>query len=102
MKFIECLGIYPAGSLVELSSGEVALVIEVNAKAKLKPKVMMLLDGQGKPCNKFVVDLSMVGQNVNGQQYTIKKVLRPDECGIDLLQYYQGGMLQQGWETAET
>lgn len=45
-KFIECLGIYPAGSLVEMSNEEVALVIEVNPRQKLKPKVIMLLDSE--------------------------------------------------------
>ena len=43
----------------------------------------------------------MVGQNVNGLPYAIKKVLRPDECGIDLLKFYQGGVLQKGWTDAQ-
>ena len=101
MKFIECLGIYPAGMLVELSGGQVALVLEVNPKAKLKPKLLMLLDAHKKPCNEFMVDLSMVSQNVDGQQYVIKRVMRPNECGIDLVKYYQRGLLQRGWSRPE-
>ncbi|MEY4717864.1 MAG: hypothetical protein RL563_482 [Pseudomonadota bacterium] len=97
MKFIECLGIYPAGMLVELGSGQVALVLEVNPKAKLKPKLLMLLDAHKQPCNEFIVDLSMVSQNPDGQQYAIKRVMRPSECGIDLVNYYQRGLLQRGW-----
>jgi putative nucleotidyltransferase with HDIG domain len=97
MKFIECLGIYPAGMLVELGSGQVALVLEVNHKAKLKPKILMLLDAHKQPCNEFMVDLSMVVQNTDGQQYAIKRVMRPSECGIDLVKYYQRGLLQRGW-----
>ena len=97
MKFIECLGIYPAGMLVELGSGQVALILEVNPKAKLKPKLLMLLDAQKQPCNEFMVDLSMVSQNADGQQYAIKRVMRPSECGIDLVKYYQRGLLQRGW-----
>jgi len=102
MKFIECLGIYPAGMLVELSSGEVALVLEVNPKAKLKPKLLMLLDAHKQPCNEFIIDLSMVSQNADGQHYVIKRVMRPCECGIDLLKYYQRGILQRGWSSKET
>lgn len=101
MKFIECLGIYPAGSLVELADGEVAMVLEVNPKAKLKPKILMLQDVNKKPCNEFVVDLALVSQNADGRQLSIKKVLRPDECGVDLLSYYQAGLLQKGWASAE-
>ncbi len=100
VKFIECLGIYPAGSLVELSSGEVAIVLEVNPKLKLKPKVMMLLDQDKKPCSEFVVDLAMLSQNQGGRHYTITKVMRPDECGIDVLKYYQRGLLQKHWADA--
>ena len=101
MKFIECLGIYPAGSVVELSSGEVAMVIEINPKAKLKPKILMLLDAEKKPCSEFVMDLAMATQNLGGQQYVIKRVMRADECGIDLLEYYKSGLLQKGWKQLE-
>lgn len=101
MKFIESLGIYPAGSLVELSSGEVAMVVEVNSKAKLKPKILMLRDAQKKPCQEFVVDLALAGANFGGQPLKISTVLRADECGIDLLKYYHSGLLQKGWKQAE-
>jgi len=101
MKFIECLGIYPAGSLVELNSGEIAMVIEVNPRAKLKPKILMLRDSQKQPCQEFVVDLALASSNFDGQPIKIATVLRPDECGIDLLKYYQSGLLQKGWKQAE-
>lgn len=95
MKFIECLGIYPAGSLVELNSGEVALVLEVNPKAKLKPRVMIVQEKIGKPCLEHVVDLAMVSQNVDGRQYSIRKVLRPEECDVDLIEYVQQGLFDK-------
>lgn len=101
MKFIECLGIYPAGSLVELNSGEIAMVIEVNPRAKLKPKILMLRDANEQPCREFVVDLALAGANFDGQPLKISTVLRADDCGIDLLKYYQSGLLQQGWKQAE-
>ncbi|MCK9605075.1 MAG: HD-GYP domain-containing protein [Methylomonas sp.] len=101
MKFIECLGIYPAGSLVELNSGEIAMVIEVNPKAKLKPKILMLRDTQKMPCQEFVVDLALSSATFDGQPLKISTVLRADECGIDLLKYYQSGLLQKGWKQAK-
>ncbi|WAR44466.1 HD-GYP domain-containing protein [Methylomonas rapida] len=95
MKFIECLGIYPAGSIVELASGQVALVLEVNPKVKLKPKIMILQEKLNQPCLEFVVDLAMLSQNVDGRDYVIKKVLRPDECGIDLSTYVKAGLFEK-------
>ncbi|QPK63091.1 HD-GYP domain-containing protein [Methylomonas sp. LL1] len=95
MKFIECLGIYPAGSIVELASGQIALVLEVNPKAKLKPRIMIIQEKLNKPCLEYVVDLAMVSQNVDGRQFAIKRVLRPEECGVDLLNYLQGGLFEK-------
>lgn len=37
--FIKCIGIYPPGSVVKLSSGKLALVLENSAKKPLLPKV---------------------------------------------------------------
>jgi len=95
MKFIECIGIYPAGSIVELASGELAIVLEIHPKAKLKPKIMIMQDENKKPCKERVVDLSIVSQSADGDQYRIRNVLQPDVCGIDLAKYYQSSLLKK-------
>lgn len=41
-QFSQCIGVYPTGSLVELSSGEVAVVTEQNAARRLLPRVIVL------------------------------------------------------------
>lgn len=38
-QFIKCIGIYPPGTVVKLSSGKLGLVLENNAKKPLLPKV---------------------------------------------------------------
>lgn len=43
-RLIKCLGIYPIGTLVELNTGEVAVVSMPNHTDPLKPKVLMLYD----------------------------------------------------------
>ncbi len=42
--FIQTLGTYPTGTLVEMSSGEVGAVIAQNPRLHLKPDVVLLLD----------------------------------------------------------
>ncbi|MFQ5759461.1 MAG: HD-GYP domain-containing protein, partial [Acidiferrobacterales bacterium] len=42
-EFIKCMGIYPIGSLVELNTGAVGVVITINRARRLKPKVVLLL-----------------------------------------------------------
>lgn len=43
-QFQACLGVYPTGSLVELNSGEVAIVMVQNQSRRLQPKVAILTD----------------------------------------------------------
>ena len=44
VEFIRAIGLYPTGTLVELNSGEVGVVVEQNFERRLKPKVMLVLD----------------------------------------------------------
>lgn len=44
VEFIRAIGLYPTGTLIELSTGEVGVVVEQNFERRLKPKVMLVLD----------------------------------------------------------
>lgn len=44
VEFIRAIGLYPTGTLVELNTGEVAVVVEQNFHRRLKPKVMVVMD----------------------------------------------------------
>jgi HD-GYP domain-containing protein (c-di-GMP phosphodiesterase class II) len=43
-KFIQCLGIYPIGTIVELNTGDIGVVVEVDPRCRLKPRVMLIMD----------------------------------------------------------
>ena len=43
-QFIQCIGTYPVGAIVELHSSEIAIVIARNPRLKLFPRVMVILD----------------------------------------------------------
>ena len=75
-KFIQCLGVYPAGSLVEMDSGEVGVVVQVNARNRTRPVVKLLLDGHKHPLPETpLVDLTRpFGDRA---PMTIGKVLDP-------------------------
>jgi len=58
-QFIQTVGLYPTGSLVEFETGEVGVVLEVNDLKRLFPTVMLVLDEDKKPRDEFVtVNLS--------------------------------------------
>lgn len=81
-KFIECLGIYPTGSLVELHSGEGAVVIDSNKNSRLKPRVSIVLDEEKNYRTPLIVDTSSESSDV--VERTIKRVLDENEFPIDL------------------
>ncbi|GAA4017262.1 HD-GYP domain-containing protein [Actimicrobium antarcticum] len=43
-QFVQAIGIFPVGSLIELSSGEVAIVVQHNAYRRLEPLILILTD----------------------------------------------------------
>ena len=58
-QFIRAIGMFPTGSLVALNTGEVALVIGQNAKHRLRPKLIVLLDANHEPLSRSrQIDLS--------------------------------------------
>lgn len=43
-QFVQSIGIFPVGSLIELVTGEVAIVVEDNRFHRLEPKILILTD----------------------------------------------------------
>ena len=64
VEFIRAIGLYPTGTLVELNTGEVAVVVEQNFERRLKPKIMIVLDTLKKPLSEPVfLDLAADEKN---------------------------------------
>ncbi|MGR8934162.1 MAG: HD-GYP domain-containing protein [Gammaproteobacteria bacterium] len=97
IRFIECLGIYPPGSIVEMNNGEVGIVVEVHPKQKIRPKIILLLDEHKRPRTERLVDLSKIDLDASGQKYTIRRTARADEFGIDINRFHKNGMLHRGF-----
>lgn len=47
-QFIKCLGIYPIGSMVELNTGHIGVVVSASEKARLRPLILLVKDRHGK------------------------------------------------------
>ncbi len=94
--FIQCIGVYPSGSIVETNNGEIGMVIEVNQKKKLKPKVVILLNNEKKPQRKKVINLADPEFNSTSHPHVIKTIIRPDKYDIDVSRYYNYGAIQKG------
>lgn len=57
-QFVQCIGLYPVGGLVELDSGEVGVVIQQNQVQRSRPRVLLTLDADKEPVRIYtVIDL---------------------------------------------
>lgn len=86
--FIQAVGIYPAGTLVELTSGEVGLVVAESRTRRLLPKVILILDARKNEYrNPRLVDLQDTATNGRGNPISISRSLEPGAHGIDISRY---------------
>ncbi len=87
-KFIQCLGIYPIGSIVEFRSGEVGIVITVEPKMRLTPKVLLVRDENKQPMLPTkLVNLALFQNSDSEDRYKISRVVEPERYDIDTRGY---------------
>ena len=89
IEFIQCIGLYPVGTLVELRSGEVAVVVEQNRIRRLKPRVLVLLDSDKRVvAAPFTLDLKDEPLAHDGTVCQIRCALAPGAYGIEPREFY--------------
>lgn len=88
-QFIQCIGIFPIGSLVELNTGDVAVVIGQHKVRRLKPKIMLLLDPDKRPYQ-YPATLDLISDPMSDDKtpYRIKRDLPTGAYGIDPQEFY--------------
>ena len=89
-QLTQCLGVYPTGSLVELSSGEVAIVMAQNQARHLRPKVMVLTNEHKELDSRFrILDLMAIpdARPVTAGLH-ITRTLEPGAYGLDPTELY--------------
>lgn len=88
-EFIQCLGVFPTGSIVELSSGEIGIVLAQNRIRRLRPRVMLVLDSNHKSMDHFpIIDLVKEEKNKDGSTLEIIRTHEPGVFGIDPVNFF--------------
>ncbi|MFK5894892.1 MAG: DUF3391 domain-containing protein [Pseudomonadota bacterium] len=78
-QFIQTVGLYPTGTLVELNSGEVAVVTAISGLKRLKPTVILILDENKQAYKEFnSIDLT------REKDKSIKRDLKYGDYGIKM------------------
>lgn len=85
-QFVQAIGVFPVGSLVELNTGEVGIVIAQNRVRRLRPKVMVVLDSSKQPLHiDRIVDLRDAASD---DKLWIERGLAPGDYGVDPSEFY--------------
>jgi hypothetical protein len=87
------MGIYPPGEIVEMSNGEVGIIVACSPSSKLKPRVLLVLDGQKLACPERVIDLELAAVDRQQRPYRIKEVFVTGAFGIDIEAYRRKGLI---------
>ncbi len=84
-EFIQAIGLYPAGSTVELSDGSVGVVLSHNKEKRLKPEVLLIKDSQKNMLEKpKFIDLSKKAVFSNKDRPCIISALKSDTLNINV------------------
>lgn len=88
-QFIQAIGIFPVGTLVELSTGEIAVVLDQHRARRLKPKVLIISDPDKTPLKiPITLDLLYGGGSSPEQRPYIRRGLPTESSAIDAQEYY--------------
>ncbi|MBE0626209.1 MAG: DUF3391 domain-containing protein [Burkholderiales bacterium] len=83
-QFIQCVGVYPVGSAVELNTGEVGIVIAQNSLRRLQPRVMVVKDAKGYEHRPYkMLDLAKEPKAAPDEIYRIRRTLEYDAIKVD-------------------
>jgi len=83
-QFVQAVGLFPTGSVVLLSTGEVGIVVAQNPARRLKPKVCIVLDENKQKRTEFVtIDLCKYTRSDGTTQVWITQELPAGAYGID-------------------
>lgn len=88
-QFLQCMGVYPTGSIVEMTNGEVGIVLSQNLTQRMRPKIMLVLDGNKAHFVEYkTINLAKVFEDLEGYPLNILRGLDPGAFGIDPTEYY--------------
>lgn len=83
-QFIQCLGAFPVGSVVELNSGEIGIVIGQSDTQRLKPTVIVMREASGEPASsRKVLHLDKDPRLGSGEPYRIRRTLEQRKLAFD-------------------
>ncbi len=86
-EFIRCMGIYPIGSIVEMRSGEIGVVVALNRTRRLRPRVAIVHDPAAPAVDTVPIVNLANHHNQRGEALEIANILDENVCDFDPSSY---------------
>lgn len=97
-EFIQAVGMYPNGNLVELSTGEVALVLAQDTAHRIQPSVLLVLDHAKQPLKKTErINLYTYNQANPDAPRIIQQALPVNAHDIDIPKLFAAYTSNRSW-----
>jgi len=94
LEFVLMIGIYPPGSIVELKTGEIAIVLTSNPKNRRKPRIMLVRTADKKRVPKYTtLDLDLHPKADSGELFAISKELPDGTFGVLIRRFIENGLV---------
>ncbi|WP_339905977.1 HD-GYP domain-containing protein [Pseudomonas guineae] len=91
--FTRMIGIYPPGEIVEMTNGEVGIIIGCHPGNKLKPKVLCVLDADKRACKERIIELAKMAKDSDDKPYRVHEIHSSGAFGIDIDAYRRKGLI---------
>ena len=88
-SFIECLGVYPVGTLVKLNSGKIGLISELNKHKPLHPYVRVFYNTRLNQ----TIPIEQINLCKSKYKDQIDSCVRPEEFDLDLLTFFKAAFI---------
>lgn len=90
-QFVQAIGVFPVGSLVEMANGHVAIVIQHNTIRRLEPKILIVtrIDKSPRPVP-LQIDMLRHNERKKEKRLQILRGLPDGSYGINVRDFYFG------------
>ena len=88
-EFINCIGLYPVGSLVKLKSQRIGMVVSSNPAQPLRPVVKIFYSAKSM-YHIAVEDIDLAEKRCKDE---LEAAIKPEEFGLDLIKFFKHSVL---------
>ena len=87
LHFMQAIGPYPPGILVELRNGMVGIVLSGKPKFRHLPTVLLVRDTNKQPMAERTAELHLTDSGALGKEFLVKRILSDGAYGVSVHDY---------------